>query len=112
MDKTSPLEDASVEITVRHPNGPRITFSWPAGYMDFPTINELCNKLSKAHYRPIDPIAYEYTPDGLPICPKHGIPMTKREKQGDVWYSHNVGTEEFPMYCRGHAGNSSPGWEH
>lgn len=50
------------------------------------------------------------TPNGTPICPKHGVPMTKREKQGDVWYSHNTGTAEHPLYCRGRRGNDSPGW--
>ena len=53
----------------------------------------------------------QYTPDGLPVCPKHGAPMKKREKQGDTWYSHQVvdanGNE---CYCRGYASKSSPGW--
>ena len=42
-------------------------------------------------------------PDGAPLCLKHGgVIMTRREKQGDQWWSHRVvtpGGEE--LYCRG-----------
>ncbi len=62
--------------------------------------------------QPTQPIHWSYTPEGLPICPKHGAPMRKREKQGDSWHSHNVGTEGHPLYCRGYAGAESPGYEH
>ena len=51
------------------------------------------------------------TPEGLPICPKHGVPMRKRERQGDTWYSHNAGGEGEELWCRGYAGKDSPGWE-
>lgn len=54
---------------------------------------------------------YQYTPEGLPICPKHGAVMRKREKQGDTWYSHQVTDENGEAhYCRGYASKSSPGW--
>jgi hypothetical protein len=46
------------------------------------------------------PPEWARTPEGDPICPKHLVPMKKREKQGDVWHSHNVGTEAEPCYCR------------
>lgn len=65
--------------------------------------------LSDHGYRPQR--GFDLTPEGLPICPKHGIPMKRREKQGDTWFSHNVGTEEHPLWCRGYPGDSSPGWE-
>lgn len=39
------------------------------------------------------------TPDGLPICPIHGTPMQKREKQGDTWFSHRL---PGGGYCRGY----------
>jgi hypothetical protein len=42
---------------------------------------------------------WQYTPEGLPICPKHGIVMSKREKQGDTWHSHQTSTGN---YCRGY----------
>jgi hypothetical protein len=64
---------------------------------------------------------YQRTPEGLPICPKHGVPMKKREKQGDTWYSHAIvdpATGEVmtdangkTLYCRGYASKSSPGWD-
>ncbi len=51
------------------------------------------------------------TPDGKPICPKHGIAMDRRDMQGDVWFSHKVldasGEEQF---CRGYAHASSAGF--
>lgn len=54
---------------------------------------------------------YSYTPDGLPICPKHGEVMQKREKQGDTWFSHGVTDSQGQKhYCRGYASKSSPGW--
>ena len=51
------------------------------------------------------------TPEGLPICPKHRVPMRKRERQGDTWYSHNAGGEGEELWCRGYPGKDSPGWE-
>lgn len=55
----------------------------------------------------------EYTPDGLPICRKHGAPMKKREKQGETWHSHAAGDDAQgnPIYCKGYQGKDSPGWE-
>jgi hypothetical protein len=50
-------------------------------------------------------------PDGTPICPKHSVPMRKREKQGDEWYSHSVEVNGKQCYCKGYAGKDSPGWE-
>lgn len=56
---------------------------------------------------------YQYTPDGLPICPKHGEVMSKREKQGDTWYSHSVtGPDGQKQYCRGYQSKNSPGWNY
>ena len=54
---------------------------------------------------------WETTAEGLPICPKHGVPMRRREKQGDVWHSHNVGEPGEEVYCRGYPGKDSPGWD-
>lgn len=55
---------------------------------------------------------WQRTPEGEPICPKHGAVMPLREKQGDTWHSHNVGTEDTPIYCRGYASKNSPGWDY
>lgn len=60
---------------------------------------------------PQPPQQWSSTPDGLPICPKHGTPMRKRERQGDTWYSHNMGADGEDCYCRGYPGKDSPGYE-
>jgi hypothetical protein len=55
---------------------------------------------------------WQALPDGTPICPKHGVPMRQREKQGDTWHSHNVAGEgETPCYCKGYRGADSPGYD-
>src|SRR6266545_5317577 len=41
-------------------------------------------------------------PDGWKLCKKHGAPMRPRNKQGDTWNSHNVGTEDAPCWCKGY----------
>lgn len=52
------------------------------------------------------------TPEGLPICPRHEVVMKLREKQGDSWYSHMMkGPRGEELWCRGHAGPDSPGWD-
>ena len=67
--------------------------------------------LSQAGIEPIRAASWHYTPDGLPICPKHGVAMRKWERQGDVWYAHNTGAEARELWCRGYPGKDSPGWE-
>lgn len=56
-------------------------------------------------------VGYDLTPEGLPICPRHRVPLTKREKQGDIWFSHNVGSADDPIWCRGYQSKTSPGWD-
>ncbi len=53
------------------------------------------------------------SPEGLPICPRHGEVMRQREKQGDAWYSHKVvnPTTGEISYCKGRPGKDSPGWD-
>jgi len=55
---------------------------------------------------------WQRTPDGKPICPKHGEVMVKREKQGDTWWSHTVVNQATgeKSYCRGYATKNGPGW--
>ena len=55
--------------------------------------------LAAAGYRPTAS-DWQRTPEGLPICPIHGEVMKKREKQGDVWYSHRLANGE--QFCRGY----------
>lgn len=70
------------------------------------------SELQEAGYKPNGSREWATTPTGEPICPKHGTPMRKREKQGDIWYSHSVtGTDGQEHYCRGYQDKSSPGWE-
>lgn len=55
------------------------------------------------------------TPDDLPegwkLCQKHGAPMRPRNKQNQDWHSHNVGTKENPLWCKGYRGSDSPGYD-
>lgn len=76
------------------------------------TLDQLCDMLDKRHYAaPAQTQEWQRLPDGTPICPKHHAPMRAREKQGDTWYSHNVGTADKPVYCKGYHGKDSPGYE-
>lgn len=84
-----------------------VDFNLPASQ-----ISEALRKLERYGLRARPrPVVWNLTPEGLPICGKHGVPMKSREKQGDTWHSHKVvasdGTE---LYCRGYAGPESPGY--
>jgi hypothetical protein len=50
-------------------------------------------------------------PDGYKLCRKHGAPMRPRNKQNEHWHSHNVGTADAPLWCKGYRGSDSPGYE-
>lgn len=93
-------------IIAIHPSGFEVRFE-----VELTEINEMIRKLEKRHYRPNRELAY--TAEGLPICPRHGVPMSKREKQGDTWYSHKITDPETgqEVYCRGYASPSSPGYD-
>lgn len=88
----------------------------PTGYevrIELESSDKLAGIIQWLHdhnYRPSQSV--EHTPEGLPICPKHRVPMTQREKQGDTWFSHNMGTKDSPIWCRGYASNASPGWNY
>jgi hypothetical protein len=76
------------------------------------TLDQFCDLLDRRGYAsPAQTQEWQRLPDGTPICPKHHAPMRAREKQGDTWYSHNVGTKEQPIYCKGYHGKDSPGYE-
>ncbi len=77
------------------------------------TLDQFCDLLDRRGYAaPSLTQEWQRLPDGTPICPKHHAPMRAREKQGDTWYSHNVGTRDAPIYCKGYHGKDSPGYEH
>ena len=66
------------------------------------TVDTLLAAMLQRGYRPR---AGEWPtgPSGAPLCLKHGgIEMQQRERQGDVWHSHKVITEQGDdLYCRG-----------
>jgi len=83
------------------------------------TLDQFCDLLDRRGYAPpaekpqIAPIAApDDLPDGWKLCRKHGAPMRPRNKQGENWHSHNVGTAENPLWCKGYKGSDSPGYDH
>jgi hypothetical protein len=80
------------------------------------TLDQFCDVLDKRGYAPAvqstAPIATaDDLPEGYKLCRKHNAGMKTREKQGDTWNSHNVGTAEKPIWCKGYRGPDSPGYE-
>jgi hypothetical protein len=104
VETRDPLASVAVEIHAIHPEGYRVTFASTAAKVD-----AVARWLKVQGYR--SQRGYEYTPDGRPICSKHKEIMRERDKQGDKWFSHNVGTKEAPIWCKGYPHKSSPGWE-
>jgi len=54
------------------------------------------------------PMSTPTLPDGTPDpawCPIHGVAMKRREKDGQVWYSHKAGDG----WCRGKANGKEKG---
>ena len=88
----------------------------PTGYelhipVTFEELPATMRRLAARGYTPSrEPVL---TAEGLPICPRHGVPMQQRSKQGDLWFSHKLTHPETgeTMYCRGYAGASSPGYD-
>ena len=93
-------------IIAFHPAGFEVRFD-----VDLGGIADMVRRLEQRHYRPSRELSY--TAEGLPICPRHGVPMQKREKQGDFWFSHKVTDpmSDEVSYCRGYASPSSPGFD-
>ena len=58
-------------------------------------------------------IEFDRDGDGSPICPKHRVPMRRREQHGDQWHSHILvdfeGKRE--LWCRGFPGPLSAGFD-
>ena len=65
-------------IIAFHPTGFEVRFD-----VDLGEIAGMVRRLEQRHYRPSRELSY--TAEGLPFCPRHGVPMQKREKQGDTW---------------------------
>src|SRR5438552_1590596 len=101
---------APVTVSALHPTG----FTIALQVQDMDALEDTITDLVQRGYRPTSGAGdgWHRTPEGLPLCPKHQVPMRQREKQGDSWYSHQLAdprTGEL-LYCRGYAGPSSPGW--
>ena len=101
------------KISAIHKTGFRIEFD----DVGRDRIDEAVEWLLAHDYRPDvsrgDP--WQRTPDGSPICIRHRIAMTKRERQGDSWWSHPIAHPETTevRYCRGypHASKAGDGFE-
>lgn len=95
-----------ITIIAFHPTGYELRI--PVTFEELPAT---MRRLAARGYTPSrEPVL---TAEGLPICPRHGVPMQQRTRQGDFWYSHKMvhpGTGET-VYCRGYAGASSPGYD-
>ncbi len=93
-------------IIAFHPSGFEIRFEVELG-----GVANMVRRLEQHRYRPSRELAY--TAEGLPICPRHGVPMQKRTKQNDTWFSHKVTDPNSGevIYCRGYASPSSPGFD-
>lgn len=93
-------------IHARHPSGFLITFD----DVDRERLNDAVAWLVQHGYQPDLPgDGWRRTPDGEPICPKHGVAMSKRERQGDTWHSHRVVHPETgeELFCRGYPNPTS-----
>lgn len=110
----APVADAkgkfSLSTTIEH-RGRAITI-----HAEGVTIDQFCDLLDKRKYQSPQllsaPLATaDDLPDGYKLCRKHGAGMKMRFKQGDSWNSHNVGTADNPVWCKGYRGPDSPGYE-
>ena len=88
-------------IVAVSPRGYTAHFETPEGQLErlLATLPRIEATLAGAGYRQTA-VDLQRTPEGLPICPMHGEVMKKREKQGDVWFSHRLGDSE--QFCRGY----------
>jgi hypothetical protein len=90
-------------IIAYHPLGYEVHFEVEPGELD-----AMVRKLERHRFRASRELAR--TAEGLPICPRHGVPMARRSKQGDEWFSHKVTDPDSGqvLFCRGYAAPSSP----
>ena len=95
-----------ITIIAFHPTGYELHI--PVAFEELPAT---MRRLAARGYTPSrEPIL---TAEGLPICPRHGVPMMQRNKQNDLWFSHKMVHPETgeTVYCRGYASASSPGYD-
>jgi hypothetical protein len=68
-------------------------------------LDEAVVWLQQHGYRPAIPgDQWQRTPTGEPLCSRHGVVMSRREKQSDTWFSHKIIHPETgeELYCRGY----------
>ncbi len=116
----TPPEPTQPASQLAHRSRPRHSFTYEYhGFAvtstvegEFSKLGAVLDKLQELGATPIlPPNPIDYTPEGLPICPKHRVPMRERDKQKQSLYSHKVINEHGEeLYCKGHPGASSPGW--
>jgi hypothetical protein len=95
-----------ITIIAFHPTGYELHI--PVTFEELPAT---MRRLAARGYTPSrEPVL---TAEGLPICPRHGVPMQQRNRNGDLWFSHKMvhPTSGETVYCRGYAGVSSPGYD-
>ena len=95
-----------ITLIAFHPTGYELHI--PVTFEDLPAT---MRRLAARGYTPSrEPVL---TAEGLPICPRHGVPMKQRTRQGDIWFSHKMVHPETgeTVYCRGYASASSPGYD-
>ncbi len=98
-------------IKALHPSGYSVTFHIEP---EDGKLHTIIAKLNRFGFRPdVAGDTWMRTPEGDPICPKHGVPMHKREKQGDTWYSHATidKTTGEKHYCRGYSTKNGSGYD-
>ena len=92
-----------------HPAGFPIDIDLEPGEQE--KVDTIVDRLLSQGYR-APTAAWPTGPDGKPLCPRHRVAMSAREKQGDTWYSHRLITASGEeRYCRGYAtGRSDDGF--
>lgn len=112
VEKAAPVRKFSISTEIAY-RGRTLTVS-----AEGMTIDQFCDLMDDRRYQAPAPLmlaAPIATPDDLPdgykLCRKHGAPMRPRNKQGEWWHSHNVGTAENPCWCKGYKGSDSPGYD-
>jgi hypothetical protein len=90
-----------MQIRATHKTGYEVLVEVP----DLAAVDGMIGELQRLGYRPVSAgDGWQRTPEGLPICPRHGQVMTRREKQGDIWFSHRVASPATgeELWCRGY----------
>jgi len=101
---------ASVNLKLRFEGyDTMLTLRGESGADVLPKLKQAIAWLSEHGAEPTEPVAGNANGNGAPagpeICPIHHVAMKRREKNGDVWYSHQAVNPETgeEYWCRGKA---------